>query len=90
MLTVTNTFSSFNFQLYIRTTLILVTTIGFKHFWQFLIFNCTCAFSTPYFFLNCCLHNPTSYGDIFIVLKSENSGSKIFRLVPGDFYSFEK
>ena len=32
---------------------ILVTTknrdIGYKHVKQFLIFNCTCAFSTPYF-----------------------------------------
>ena len=46
---VTTIFSSLNFQLYIYTTLILVTTIGYKHFKQFLIFNCTCAFSTPYF-----------------------------------------
>ena len=29
---VTNIFCSLNFQLYIYTTLILVTTIGYKHF----------------------------------------------------------
>ena len=62
-----NIFSSLNFQLYKNTTLILVTTIGYKHFKQFLIFNCTyaCAFSTPYFSWNCCLHDPTSYTDYF-------------------------
>ena len=30
---------------------------------------CTFAFSTPYFSCNCCMHDPTSNADLFIVLK---------------------
>ena len=34
---------------------------------QFLIFKCTFAFSTPCFSCNCCMHDPTSNADLFIV-----------------------
>ena len=43
--------------------------IGYKYVKQFLIFNCTFAFSTPHFSCNCCMHDPTSNADLFIVLK---------------------
>ena len=43
--------------------------IGYKHFYQFLIFNRTFAFSTPYYSCNCCMYDPTSNADVFIMLE---------------------
>ena len=52
---------------------ILATTrnrdIGYKYVKQFLIVNCTFVFNPPYFFCNCCMHDPTSNADLPIVLK---------------------
>ena len=52
---------------------ILATTrnrdIGYKYVKQFLIVNCTFVFNRPYFFCNCCMHDPTSNADLPIVLK---------------------
>ena len=56
-----------NFEPILTTT--KIRDIGYKHFEQFFIFNCTFAFSTRYFSCNCCMHDPTSNVDLLIVLK---------------------